>query len=103
MRRADDPGRYARDLKIFPLETAVFKMTGQSAARLKLRERGTLRAGNFADVVVFDPNTIADKSTFEQPHQYSVGIEYVFVNGVAAVDGGKFTDSRAGRVIKRSR
>jgi N-acyl-D-amino-acid deacylase len=96
-------GRYARDLQLFPLETAVYKMTGQSAARLKLRERGLLRAGNFADVVVFDPATIADKSTFENPHQYSVGIEYVFVNGVAAVDGGKFTDTRAGRVLKRGK
>jgi dihydroorotase/N-acyl-D-amino-acid deacylase len=96
-------GRYARDLKLFPLETAIFKMTGQSAARLKLRDRGVLRAGNFADVVVFDPATIADKSTFEQPHQYPVGIDFVFVNGVAAVDAGKFTDARSGRVLKRAK
>jgi N-acyl-D-amino-acid deacylase len=96
-------GRYARDLKLFPLETAVYKMTGQSAARLKLQDRGVLKAGAYADVVVFDPATVADKSTFEQPHQYSVGIDYVFVNGVAAVDAGRYTDSRAGRVIKRPR
>jgi N-acyl-D-amino-acid deacylase len=96
-------GRYTRDLKLFPLETAIYKMTGQSAQRLKLRERGMLRAGNFADVVVFDPATIADKSTFEQPHQYSVGIDYVFVNGVAAVDAGKYMDTRSGRVLKRSK
>ena len=96
-------GRYARDLKIFPLETAVYKMTGQSAARLKLNDRGLLKPGNFADVVVFDPSRVADKSTFEQPHQYSVGIDYVFVNGVAAVDAGRFTDSRAGRVLKRGK
>jgi len=96
-------GRYARDLKLFPLETAVYKMTGQSAARLKLRERGVLRAGSFADVVIFDPATVADKSTFEQPHQYSTGIDYVFVNGVAAVDAGRFTDTRAGRVLKRGK
>jgi N-acyl-D-amino-acid deacylase len=96
-------GRYTRELKIFPLETAIFKMTGMSAARLGLRERGTLKAGNFADVVVFDPETIADRSTFEQPHQYSVGIDYVFVNGVAAVDAGRFTDSRAGRVLTRGK
>ena len=94
-------GRYSRDLKLFPLETAVYKMTGLSAMRLKLRDRGVLRAGNFADVVVFDPATIADKSTFEQPHQYPVGIEYVFVNGVAAVADGKFTDARSGRILKR--
>jgi N-acyl-D-amino-acid deacylase len=96
-------GRYARDLKAFPLETAIYKMSGQSAARLGVRDRGVLRAGNFADVVVFDPATVADKSTFEQPHQYSVGIDYVFVNGVAAVDAGRFTDSRAGRVLKRGK
>ncbi|HEY8174175.1 MAG TPA: D-aminoacylase [Gemmatimonadaceae bacterium] len=96
-------GRYARDLKLFPLETAIFKMTGQSAARLKLRDRGVLRAGNFADVVVFDAATIADKSTFEQPHQYPVGIDFVFVNGVAAVDAGRFTDARSGRVLKRGK
>lgn len=96
-------GRYARDLELFPLETAVYKMTGQPAARLELRDRGVLRAGNFADVVVFDPATVADKSTFEKPHQYSVGIEYVFVNGVAAVDAGAFTDRRPGRVLKRGK
>ncbi|MEX2153927.1 MAG: D-aminoacylase [Gemmatimonadaceae bacterium] len=96
-------GRYARDLKLFSLETAIHKMTGLSAARLKLRDRGVLRAGNFADVVVFDPVIIADKSTFEQPHQYSVGIDHVFVNGVVAVDGGKFMDARAGRVLKRGK
>ena len=88
---------------MFSLETAIYKMTGQSASRLKLRDRGFLRAGNFADIVVFDPKTVADKSTFEQPHQYPVGIDFVFVNGVAAVDNGKFTDARSGRVLKRGR
>jgi N-acyl-D-amino-acid deacylase len=96
-------GRYARDLKLFTLETAIYKMSGQSAERLGLEERGTLKTGNYADVVVFDPATVADKSTFEQPHQYPVGIEYVFVNGVAALDAGRFTDSRAGRIIRRGR
>jgi N-acyl-D-aspartate/D-glutamate deacylase len=62
-----------------------------------------LRAGNFADVVVFDPATIADRSTFEQPHQYPIGIDYVFVNGVAAVENGRFTDARSGRVLRRSK
>jgi N-acyl-D-amino-acid deacylase len=96
-------GRYSRDLHLFPLETAIYKMTGQSAARLRLVDRGTLRAGNFADVVVFDPATVADKSTFDQPHQYPVGIDYVFVNGIAAVEQGKFTDARSGRVLKRGK
>jgi N-acyl-D-amino-acid deacylase len=96
-------GRYVRELKLFPLETAIYKMTGLSAARLKLKDRGLLKEGNFADVVVFDPETVADRSTFQDPHQYSVGIEYVFVNGVAAVDAGNFTDSRAGRILRRPR
>jgi dihydroorotase/N-acyl-D-amino-acid deacylase len=96
-------GRYSRDLTLFPLETAVHKMTGQSASRLKLADRGVLKNGAFADVVVFDPATVADRSTFEQPHQYPVGIEYVFVNGVPAVDNGKFTDARSGRVLRRTR
>ena len=96
-------GRYTRDLKLFPLETAIYKMSGMAAQRLGLSDRGTLETGNYADVVVFDPATVADKSTFEQPHQYPIGIEYVFVNGVAALDAGKFTDTRAGRVIRRGR
>ena len=96
-------GRYARELGLFPLETAVHKMTGQSARRLGLAERGVLRAGSFADVVVFDPATVGDRSTFEQPHQYPVGIDYVFVNGKAAVDAGRFTDARSGRVVRRGK
>jgi N-acyl-D-amino-acid deacylase len=96
-------GRYSRDLKLFPLETAIYKMSGQSAERLGLAERGTLTVGNYADVVVFDAATVADRSTFEQPHQYPVGIEHVFVNGVAALDAGRFTDARAGRIIRRGR
>ncbi|MEK7402080.1 MAG: D-aminoacylase [Gemmatimonadota bacterium] len=96
-------GRYVRDLKLMSLETGVYKMTGQSAARLKLMDRGVLKPGAFADVVVFDEATIADKATFENPAQYPVGIDYVFVNGVAAVDSGKFTDARAGRVIRRGK
>jgi N-acyl-D-amino-acid deacylase len=78
-------------------------MTGLSAARLKLSDRGILRAGNFADVVVFDPAKVADKSTFAEPHQYPVGIDHVLVNGVPAVDAGRFTDSRAGRLLRRPR
>jgi N-acyl-D-amino-acid deacylase len=96
-------GHYARDLRLFPLETAVHKMTGMSATRLGIRDRGTLKAGNYADVVVFDAATIADRATFMDPHQYPVGIDYVFVNGVAAIDAGRFTDARAGRVLKRAK
>jgi dihydroorotase/N-acyl-D-amino-acid deacylase len=94
-------GRYSRDLQLFSLETAIHKMTGQSAARLGLRDRGVLRERAFADVVVFDATAIADKSTFQEPHQYPVGIDYVFVNGLAAIDNEKFMDARAGRILKR--
>jgi dihydroorotase/N-acyl-D-amino-acid deacylase len=96
-------GRYARDLGVFPLEVAVHKMTGMPAARLKLGDRGALRAGAFADVVIFDPARVADRSTFEVPHAYPVGIGYVFVNGAAAVDNGTFTDARSGRVLRRGK
>jgi N-acyl-D-amino-acid deacylase len=94
-------GHYVRDEHVLTLEEGVHKMTGMPAARLGLKDRGVLRAGAAADVVVFDADRIADKATFENPHQYAVGIDYVLVNGVAAVDGGKYTDSRAGRVLRR--
>ena len=96
-------GRYARDLRLFPLETAVHKMTGMPAARLGLSDRGTVHTGAVADLVVFDPATIADRSTFETPHAYPVGIEHVFVNGVPAVNGGAFTGARSGRVLRHRR
>jgi N-acyl-D-amino-acid deacylase len=95
-------GRYVRDERVLTLEEAVYKMTGQPAARLKLRDRGVLRAGAYADVVVFDPARVADRSTFDAPHQYPAGIEFVLVNGALAVDGERFVDARAGRVLRRS-
>ena len=95
-------GRYARDLGLFPLETAVHKISGMPAARLGLPDRGVIREGAAADVVIFDPTTVADRSTFTAPHAYPAGIEYVFVNGAAAVDNGTFTDARSGRVLRRA-
>jgi N-acyl-D-amino-acid deacylase len=95
-------GRYVRDERVITLEDAVHKMTGLPAARLKLRDRGVLRAGAYADVVVFDPARVADRSTFDAPHQYPSGVEFVLVNGVLAVDGERFVDARAGRVLRRS-
>jgi N-acyl-D-amino-acid deacylase len=95
-------GRYVRDERVIPLEDAVRKMTGMPAARLGLRDRGLVRAGSYADLVVFDPATVADRATFEAPHQYPTGIEFVLVNGVLAVDGGQFRDVRGGRVLRRS-
>jgi N-acyl-D-amino-acid deacylase len=93
-------GKYVRTDSLFTLEEAVRKMTGATAARLKLRDRGLLREGMFADVVVFDPATIIDKATFEKPHQLSVGVKYVFVNGVAVVSDGQHTGAKPGRVVR---
>jgi dihydroorotase/N-acyl-D-amino-acid deacylase len=95
-------GRYARDEHVIPLESAVFKMTGEPARRLGVRDRGVLREGAFADVTVFDPVRVADQATFDKPHQYPVGIDYVVVNGQLAVDNGKPTHIRAGRALRRA-
>jgi dihydroorotase/N-acyl-D-amino-acid deacylase len=94
-------GRYVRDERVLSLEEAVRKMTGMPAARLKLRDRGSLHAGAYADVVVFDPARVTDRATFDAPHQYPAGIEFVLVNGVLAVDGDRFIDARGGRVLRR--
>lgn len=94
-------GVYVREKHVLTLEEAVHKMTGMPAARLGLRDRGRVAEGGFADLVVFDPATVKDRATFEQPHQYPVGIDYVLVNGRVAVDRGRFTDVRGGRVLRR--
>lgn len=95
-------GRYTRELGLLTLEQAVHKMTGMPARRLGLANRGILADGVFADLVIFDANTVADRSTFEDPHQYPVGIEYVFVNGVPAVEQGTYLDRRPGRVLRHA-
>jgi N-acyl-D-amino-acid deacylase len=94
-------GVYARDRGVLTLEAAIHKMTGLPAARLGLRDRGRIGEGAYADVVVFDPATVRDKATFEAPHQYPEGMEEVLVNGVAVVDGGRFTNARPGRTLRR--
>jgi N-acyl-D-amino-acid deacylase len=93
-------GRYVREEKLFPLEEAVRKMSGAVAARLGLRDRGLLREGMFADVVVFDDRTIIDLATPEKPHQLSRGVEHVFVNGVQVLRDGRHTGATPGRVLK---
>jgi dihydroorotase/N-acyl-D-amino-acid deacylase len=93
-------GRYARDQKLFPLEFAVRKMTALAAQRVGLSDRGLLRSGMAADITVFDPATVADQATFEQPHQPSVGFAYVFVNGQKVLDHGKLTAARPGRGLR---
>jgi N-acyl-D-amino-acid deacylase len=94
-------GEYVRVQKLMPLETAIYKMTGMPAKRLGLTDRGVLREGTFADVVIFDEKTVKDQATFTEPHQYPVGIETVIVNGVVAVESSKPTGDRAGRVLLR--
>jgi len=93
-------GHYSRDLKLFPLEFAVHKMTALAAQRVGLSDRGLLKSGLAADITVFDPATVADKATFEQPHQPSVGFAYVFVNGQKVLDHGKLTAARPGRGLR---
>jgi dihydroorotase/N-acyl-D-amino-acid deacylase len=92
-------GRYVRDEKVLPLEDAVRKATSAVATRLSIPDRGLLRQGFFADVTVFDPNTIIDHSTFEQPHALSEGVKYVFVNGAMVVRDGRHTGAKPGRVL----
>jgi len=93
-------GHYSRDLKLFPLEFAVRKMTSLAAERVGLSDRGLLKAGMAADITVFDPATVADKATFELPHQPSVGFAYVFVNGQKVLDHGRITTARPGRGLR---
>jgi len=92
-------GRYVRDEKLLPLEKAIRKLTSLPATNLGLERRGLLREDYFADVVVFDPKTIADRATYEKPHQYAVGVQQVFVNGVQVLKDGEHTGARPGRAI----
>jgi N-acyl-D-amino-acid deacylase len=93
-------GRYSREEKLFPLEEAVRKMTSQAASRAHLYDRGLLRPGMKADVIVFDPETVRDVATFEDPHHFSEGITDVVVNGVPVLRDGKMTHARPGRTIR---
>ena len=92
-------GHYVRDEKVMPLEDAVRKATSAVATRLSIPDRGLLREGFFADIAVFDPNTIIDRSTFEQPHVLSEGVKFVFVNGALVVRDGRHTGAKPGRVL----
>ncbi len=95
-------GHYVRDRGVLTLEEAVFKMTGLPARRLGIADRGVVREGAFADLVVFDPAVVRDEATFTDPHCLAAGIEYVFVNGVAAVAEGRLTRQLAGRVLRHA-
>lgn len=93
-------GRYVRDQHLMPLEFAIHKMTGLPAANLGLKMRGLIREGYAADITIFDPKTVMDRATFEEPNQYPVGINFVIVNGQIEVDGGKRTPALAGQVLR---
>jgi N-acyl-D-amino-acid deacylase len=95
-------GHYARDIGLFPLHRAVHKMTGLTAANFGLRDRGVLRVGAFADLVLFDPATVIDRATFEQPTRPAAGIDMVFVNGRPVWRDGAATGERPGRALKRA-
>ncbi|MFE3737638.1 amidohydrolase family protein [Streptomyces sp. NPDC059134] len=94
-------GRYARDLGVLPLEECVAHLTGRPAARLGLRDRGLVRVGHRADLVLFDPDTVAAGSTFEAPRTLPVGIPYVLIDGRFVIEDGRRTDVLAGRSVRR--
>jgi N-acyl-D-aspartate/D-glutamate deacylase len=95
-------GEYVRGRKLLTLEDAVRKMTSLNAAKVGLLDRGLLRSGLFADVTVFDPEAVADRSTYLEPFQFSVGIVHVIVNGQVVLDNGRATEARPGRALRRA-
>jgi N-acyl-D-amino-acid deacylase len=94
-------GRYVRELKLLPLEDAVRRMTSFPASRLGLRDRGVIAEGYFADLVLFHPDSIVDKATYENPRQFAEGIDYVIVNGQVLLDQGELKAIRAGKVLRK--
>ncbi len=92
-------GRYVREEKLLSLEEAVRKMTSANAAKVRIYDRGLLRPGQWADVTLFNPDTVIDNATFEKPHQYATGIEYVIVNGKVVLERGRHTSARPGAIL----
>ncbi len=95
-------GRYAIELNVIPLAAAIHSATGLPADIFGFKQRGYLREGHFADVVVFDPKTFRDTATYERPHQYATGVRYLFVNGRLAIDNGEVTGQLAGRALRHT-
>jgi N-acyl-D-amino-acid deacylase len=93
-------GKYVRDEHVIPLAEAIRRLTSLPAENLKLDRRGRLRKGYYADIVVFDPNTICDNATYEKPHQYAAGVVDVFVNGTQVLKDGEHTGAKPGRVVR---
>lgn len=92
-------GRYVREKGVIRLEEAIRKMTSLPAQRFRLTDRGLIRPGMWADIVVFDPQTVRDTATFEKPHSYSAGFEFVLVNGEVVIENGKHTGARPGQIL----
>lgn len=93
-------GKYVRDEKVITLEEAIYKLTSLPAANLKIKKRGSIKTGYYADLAIFDPDKIQDHATFEKPHQYSTGMVHVFVNGIQVLKDGEHTGSLPGRVVR---
>jgi N-acyl-D-amino-acid deacylase len=93
-------GKYVRDEHVIPFEEAIRKLTSLPADTLRIKDRGRLAPNQLADVVVFDPKTIADHATYEKPHQYSTGVRHVWVNGVQVLKDGEHTGAKPGRVVR---
>jgi N-acyl-D-aspartate/D-glutamate deacylase len=96
-------GHYVREERVLDLPTAIHRMTGMPAAKFKLADRGQLRPNAFADLVVFDPSSIADIATYEDPKRFPAGIRAVYVNGTRVADNGTHTGARPGRTIRRNK
>jgi N-acyl-D-amino-acid deacylase len=93
-------GTFVRDEKILPLEEAIRKLTALPAHNLRIEDRGRLREGCFADIVVFDPAAMKVHATFAEPHQYATGVAHVFVNGVPVIENGEHTGATPGRFVR---
>ena len=93
-------GKYVREEKLITLQEAVRRLTALPASHLKIKKRGKIENGFFADIAIFDPEQIRDQATFEKPHQYAEGMVHVFVNGVQVLNNGEHTNAKPGRVIR---
>jgi N-acyl-D-amino-acid deacylase len=93
-------GKYVREEKVIPLEDAIYKLTTLPANNLKIKKRGALKPGYYADLVIFDPDKIQDHATFDNPQQYSTGIVHVFVNGVQVIKDGEHNGAKPGHVVR---
>ena len=93
-------GKYSRDEGVITLAEAVRRLTSLPADNLRLKRRGRLEPGYFADIVIFDPERIQDHATFEKPHQYATGVQHLFINGVQVLKNGEHTGAKPGRVVR---